>query len=354
MGQVSASSSRTRPGGWSRPSAWLPPSWARLGLMRTSGGRCRGLADSACGCHGTAGQGVRSLALAATALICWQSHSALAGQRTVPSMSSTRPRRSGAASHNGSRRAAPPAGWPGPWSGHRSTAATRRPGIGQPALPQRAVDHHLVDRPGQDRAFLLQARGDAQGLLAVIESKIAWGHAVLLETVLGPLGLGRILEQDGQVAGGGGMPGTQGPVGGLLGRPVVRLGHQPSPPTRSKRVVPWPDRRSDRRPAHAGVPTRQLQQRHAVVQMASSPVVHRLPQWVHVGAGSPLARQSGGARARVWRPVHPVISPEDPAPLDEVPRLASSTLAATLLRRRGSGRRQGRARSPARPGPPHS
>jgi hypothetical protein len=100
------------------------------------------------------------------------------------------------------------------------------------------VDHHLVDRPGQDGALLLQTRGDAQSLVAVIEPKITRGHAVLLETALGSLGLGRILEQHRQVAGGSGMPGTQGPFGGLLGRPIVRLGHQPSPPTRSKRVVP--------------------------------------------------------------------------------------------------------------------
>jgi hypothetical protein len=39
------------------------------------------------------------------------------------------------------------------------------------------VDHQDVDRLGQDGPFLLQARRHAQGLLAVVEPKIAVGHA---------------------------------------------------------------------------------------------------------------------------------------------------------------------------------
>jgi hypothetical protein len=54
-----------------------------------------------------------------------------------------------------------------------------RPGVVQPALPYLVVDHNLVDRLGHDGPFLLQARGDAQGLLGVIEPKVALGHAVV-------------------------------------------------------------------------------------------------------------------------------------------------------------------------------
>jgi hypothetical protein len=68
----------------------------------------------------------------------------------------------------------------------------------------------------------VQARGDAQDLLAVIEPEIALGHALLLETALGSKGLLRILEQYCEVSDGGVMEGTQGPLGRLL--------HQPSPP----------------------------------------------------------------------------------------------------------------------------
>src|SRR5215218_4322254 len=63
-----------------------------------------------------------------------------------------------------------------------------RPGVVQPALPYLVVDHHFVDRLGQDGPFLLQARGDAQGLLGVIEPKVALGHAVVPQAALGLAG----------------------------------------------------------------------------------------------------------------------------------------------------------------------
>src|SRR5512132_2901951 len=107
------------------------------------------------------------------------------------------------------------------------------PGVAQPALFCPVVDHNFLDRLGQDGAFLLQARRDTQGLLAVIQPKVALGHAPLPETALGPLGLLGILEQHRQIPDGGGMPGAQGPFGRLLGRPVALLGHQRSPPARS-------------------------------------------------------------------------------------------------------------------------
>src|SRR5512133_849303 len=107
------------------------------------------------------------------------------------------------------------------------------PGVAQPALFCPVVDHNFLDRLGQDGPFLLQARRDAQRLLAVIEPKITLGHATLPETALGPLGFLGILEQHCQIPGGGVMPGAQGPFGRLLGRPVALLGHQRSPPARS-------------------------------------------------------------------------------------------------------------------------
>jgi hypothetical protein len=97
------------------------------------------------------------------------------------------------------------------------------------------VDHKLLDRLGQDGAFLLPARRDAQRLLAAIEPTITLGHAPLLEAALGPLGLLGIREQHRQVPGGGVMPGAQSPFGRLLRRPGALLGHQTSPPARSAR-----------------------------------------------------------------------------------------------------------------------
>src|SRR4029450_3988290 len=112
---------------------------------------------------------------------------------------------------------------------------TACPGVAQPALFCPVVDHNFLDRLGQDGAFLLQARRDAQRLLAVVEPKIALGYATLPETALSPLGFLGILEQHCQIPGGGVMPGAQGPFGRLLGRPVALLGHQRPPPARSAR-----------------------------------------------------------------------------------------------------------------------
>jgi hypothetical protein len=83
------------------------------------------------------------------------------------------------------------------------------------------VDHNLVDRLGHDGPFLLQARGDAQGLFGVVEPKVSLGHALVPEAALGAQGLLRILKHRRQVSDGGVVPGTQGPFGRLLGRPVV-------------------------------------------------------------------------------------------------------------------------------------
>src|SRR4029450_12745574 len=110
---------------------------------------------------------------------------------------------------------------------------TACPGIAQPALFCPVVDHNFLDRLGQGGAFLLQARCDAQGLLAVIEPKVGLGYAPLPEAALGPLGFLGILEQHRQIPDGGVMPGAQGPFGRLLGRPGALLGHQRSPPARS-------------------------------------------------------------------------------------------------------------------------
>src|SRR5512132_109878 len=107
---------------------------------------------------------------------------------------------------------------------------TAFPGGGSPAFPYLVVDHNLVDRLGQEGLFLLVARGDALDLLAVIEPNIALGHPLVLERTLGALGLLRIGEQHQEVADDVGKEGTQGPSGRLLERPVVRFGHQPSPP----------------------------------------------------------------------------------------------------------------------------
>jgi hypothetical protein len=91
------------------------------------------------------------------------------------------------------------------------------------------VDHNFLDRLGQDGAFLLQARRDAQSLLAVIQPKVALGHALLLEPALGPLGFLGIRKQRRQIPDGGVMPGAQSSFGRLLGRPGALLGHQTSP-----------------------------------------------------------------------------------------------------------------------------
>src|SRR5512132_2373616 len=141
---------------------------------------------------------------------------------------------------------------------------TACPGVAQPALFCPVVDHNLLDRLGQDGAFLLQARRHAQGLLAPIEPKITLGYTPLLEAPPGPLGLLSIIEQHRQIADGGGMPGAQGSFGRLLGRPVALLGHQRSPPARSARRrfpatlasaaamrLPWPQLALPRHPQHA-------------------------------------------------------------------------------------------------------
>jgi len=124
---------------------------------------------------------------------------------------------------------------PLPGGGIEKEEGTACPGIAQPALFCQVVDHNFLDCLGQDGPFLLQARRDAQGLLAVIQPKVALGHAPLLEPALGPLGFLRILEQRRQIPDGGVMPGAQGPFGRLLGRPVALPGHQTSPLARSAR-----------------------------------------------------------------------------------------------------------------------
>src|SRR4029450_11348852 len=71
-----------------------------------------------------------------------------------------------------------------PGGGIDAELGTASPGVAQPALPYLVVDRSFVDESGQDGPFLLQARGDTQGLLGVIEPKVALGRAMVLYDAL--------------------------------------------------------------------------------------------------------------------------------------------------------------------------